>query len=769
MQLQWACPTCGSLLRADSGLSLRRIRCPKCRTETIVPKPESARPPASPPLRRAPSAEPTIDPTDSPNDDPLGDAPAGSDLSGGEWLAPEAPAEPDWLSGAGLASPAGAARGPLPGASAIRRATPRKKRNNMPLWITLGSIAACLVIAGIFWASGAFESALTIAVREAEQPAGLPKLVFDWPATDRSGAIVEIDGTTYRVHDKGALEYELPPGQHKIVLRRLGFARIDLTFAPQKNGERKLFKPEWKPAMPGDQNDAVSGQVVAAPSAGSGPDKLEIESLPVFKQWETDFDKAQQLAAHDKKDILIAFFSAERRDWCLSLAQQLLTTKEFTKIADEHFVLVLEEAAGKVAPEGSGMAQLAAKYRVTSYPTLILADAEGQPYARREYISLQPDGYLDMINRHLADHAERDQLFAASEHGDDAETLAAARKAFDWLLQKNLAAFYLPKIHDWSRLANHVDPKNEQGLSERFLMDELNLRLSLADKSNPQQLRAVTDLLEQWKKDCKFKDPDDAARLHLKFAALYAKAKDPEDAARYLQEAIDSHPTDPELKAYLNELSEVVGGPVSSGSGFICATGGYILTNNHVVAGQGKIWVRIAGQEKEAQAEVMAADEKRDIALIHLLENAGAKLKPLLISPVALGRGAAVSAFGFPLGDELGGGLKLTTGVISALPNKESDEMYLLNCEVNPGNSGGPLCDLRGQVVGIVSAKSFASKGVESYGMALPAEVAIEYLKANLPGYKPPAPVAAAAKLDGWDKVDQLVSPSVLMIIKRMR
>jgi hypothetical protein len=71
--------------------------------------------------------------------------------------------------------------------------------------------------------------------------------------------------------------------------------------------------------------------------------------------------------------------------------------------------------------------------------------------------------------------------------------------------------------------------------------------------------------------------------------------------------------------------------------------------------------------------------------------------------------------------------------------------------------------------VGIVSAKSFASKGVESYGMALPGAVAINYLKANLPGYKPPAAAPAAAKFDGWDKVDELVNPSVLMIIKRMR
>lgn len=755
MQLQWACPTCGSRLRADSALSLRRIRCPKCQNETIVPKPDAAPRPAAVPPPSATAPELIAELSDDPISAAIGQA------------ATEAPDVPDWLSDAGIASSAVASHTSSPRASAIRKSAPKKKNANLPLLITGGCVAACLIIGVICWASGVFDSGPK-GVADADQPAGLPKLVFDWPAADRAGAIVEIDGTTYRVNEKGALEYELPPGQHKVVLRRLGFARIDLTFAPQKNGEQKHYKPEWKPAAPGEQNDSVSGQVAATPSTNSGADKLVIESYPVFKQWETDFDKAQKAAEHDKKDILIAFFSADRRDWCLSLAQRLLTTKEFAKIADQHFKLVLEEAAGKVAPDGSGMANLAARYRVTSYPTLIFTDAEGMPYARREYIDLQPDSYLHMVNNYLSDRTERDKLFAESSTGDDANTLAAADKALDWLKTKSLAAFYLPKIHEWGQLANHVDPNNQQGQSEKFLMKELDLRLDQVDKSDPRQLKAATDLLENWKKDRKFKNPDAAAKLHLKLAALFAKAKDSEDAARFLQEAVDCHPNDPELKAYLDGLAEMVGGPISSGSGFVCAPGGYILTNNHVVAGQGKIFVRITGEQKEGQAEVVAADPKRDIALIHLLGDAGAKLKPLKISSTALGRGAAVSAFGFPLGDVLGGGLKLTTGVISALPNKESEEMYLLNCEVNPGNSGGPLCDMHGQVVGIVSAKSFSSKGVESYGMALPAEVAIAYLKEHLPGYQPPAG-AAAAKLDGWDKVDQLVSPSVLMIIKRMR
>ena len=92
--------------------------------------------------------------------------------------------------------------------------------------------------------------------------------------------------------------------------------------------------------------------------------------------------------------------------------------------------------------------------------------------------------------------------------------------------------------------------------------------------------------------------------------------------------------------------------------------------------------------------------------------------------------------------------------------------MYLLDCTVNPGNSGGPLCDKRGLVVGLVSAKTFGGEGVGSYGMARPTNGVADFLKAQLPGFKP-ATGQGAAKLAEWSDVDALVSPSVVMILKR--
>src|SRR5207237_6155773 len=120
-------------------------------------------------------------------------------------------------------------------------------------------------------------------------------------------------------------------------------------------------------------------------------------------------------------------------------------------------------------------------------------------------------------------------------------------------------------------------------------------------------------------------------------------------------------------------------------------------------------------------AEVIGGDEERDLALIQIKVADGIMLKPLNVPGERMvSRGEKVAAFGYPLGDKVGAGLKLTTGVVSGLPEKGNNNMLVLDAKVNPGNSGGPLCDAFGNVVGVVTAKSFSTRTVESYGMALP-------------------------------------------------
>jgi hypothetical protein len=105
--------------------------------------------------------------------------------------------------------------------------------------------------------------------------------------------------------------------------------------------------------------------------------------------------------------------------------------------------------------------------------------------------------------------------------------------------------------------------------------------------------------------------------------------------------------------------------------------------------------------------------------------------------------------------------------VVSTPPEDGVDGMMLLDAKVNPGNSGGPLCDERGNVLGIVTAKSLISEELhaDSYGMARPSWDIDAFLHKRFRDYKPVA--VRTKKLASWADVDRLVSPSVVLIMRR--
>jgi serine protease Do len=159
-----------------------------------------------------------------------------------------------------------------------------------------------------------------------------------------------------------------------------------------------------------------------------------------------------------------------------------------------------------------------------------------------------------------------------------------------------------------------------------------------------------------------------------------------------------------------------------AGSGVIVSADGYIATNNHVISGARSITVRLTDGSKYT-ATVKGADAKTDLAVLKI-DAAG--LTPAVFGDSSkLVVGDATLVIGNPLG-ELGG--TVTSGIISALDREitiDGETMLLLQTDaaVNPGNSGGGLFNLYGELVGVVNAKSSGS-GVEGLGFAIPANIA---------------------------------------------
>jgi len=161
------------------------------------------------------------------------------------------------------------------------------------------------------------------------------------------------------------------------------------------------------------------------------------------------------------------------------------------------------------------------------------------------------------------------------------------------------------------------------------------------------------------------------------------------------------------------------------GSGFIISPDGYILTNTHVVSNSSKITVKLTDR-REFDAKVVGEDERTDVAVIKIVAKGELPVVRLGDSN-KLRPGQWVLAIGSPFGFEN----SVTAGVVSALARGNVGEggngyvpFIQTDVAVNPGNSGGPLFNLNGEVVGINSQIYSRSGGYEGISFAIPIDVA---------------------------------------------
>jgi len=144
-----------------------------------------------------------------------------------------------------------------------------------------------------------------------------------------------------------------------------------------------------------------------------------------------------------------------------------------------------------------------------------------------------------------------------------------------------------------------------------------------------------------------------------------------------------------------------------SGSGLIFTLDGYVLTNHHVVAGGSQFKV-ITARGEEIAASLIASDEKLDVAVLKLASTYRAKdfpNPPKLVSSGKVKSGEKVFTVGHPLGDLLSSEAKYNDGTISAMSGMGNDQHIMqISVPIQPGNSGGPLANTRGEVVGLIVA-----------------------------------------------------------------
>ncbi|MGL9618924.1 serine protease [Bradyrhizobium sp. U531] len=141
-----------------------------------------------------------------------------------------------------------------------------------------------------------------------------------------------------------------------------------------------------------------------------------------------------------------------------------------------------------------------------------------------------------------------------------------------------------------------------------------------------------------------------------------------------------------------------------SGTGFVVSGNGHIVTNHHVIDGCGDLKGNLTGEAAMA-LRVVSSDANNDLALLQAPSTATFK-EFARIRDRSIRSGDSVVAIGFPYRGLLSSDFTVTTGIVSSLSGMRNDSRFLqISAPVQPGNSGGPLFDTTGQIIGVVTGK----------------------------------------------------------------
>ncbi|MBV8102287.1 MAG: serine protease [Verrucomicrobia bacterium] len=178
------------------------------------------------------------------------------------------------------------------------------------------------------------------------------------------------------------------------------------------------------------------------------------------------------------------------------------------------------------------------------------------------------------------------------------------------------------------------------------------------------------------------------------------------------------------------------------GSGFVIQQNGYILTNYHVIEDATRITITVPGRQA-VSARLVTTDQEKDLAILQV------SLGNLTALPITSSEAVqvldSITVLGYPLPNELGTALSASAGKVNAVRDRRNDStrLFQIDANVNPGNSGGPLLNNHGEVVGIVVAKinslQYAKENgalPERINFAIPIDEAQELLRKVIPNFR---------------------------------
>ena len=186
------------------------------------------------------------------------------------------------------------------------------------------------------------------------------------------------------------------------------------------------------------------------------------------KLWVNEFENAKQTAAKEGKDLLIDFTGSDWCSWCIKLHKEVFDLDAFKTAAPKNFVLVeldYPRDKSKLSKEVQDQNEkLQTQFAIQGFPTILLADAAGRPYAQTGYQQGGAEAYVKHLDELRAVKVKRDEAWKKAEGAQGAEKakfLAEGLKAIAFDLA---AIHYKPVVEEIGKL----DPKDENGVTEAF-------------------------------------------------------------------------------------------------------------------------------------------------------------------------------------------------------------------------------------------------------------------------------------------------------------
>lgn len=278
--------------------------------------------------------------------------------------------------------------------------------------------------------------------------------------------------------------------------------------------------------------------------------------------WTSDFAAAKKEAAESQKDLLVDFTGSDWCGWCIKLVNEVFKHDAFKAGVKDTFVLVevdFPRDKAKLSKETQQQNKdLGAKYGVKGYPTILLCDAEGRPYAKTGYQKGGPESYVAHLNKLREKKTKRDEAFATAEKAQGVEKAKALLSALESMSldEETVSSFY----GDITEQIKAADPKDEAGFGKKAATQQRlkEFEKGLQELAGKKDMDGALKLVDDTIKEGGFNTVE-TQQIMMTRAVIFAQQAKFEESLKAVDDAIAFAPDSPMIPGITGFRKQIEG------------------------------------------------------------------------------------------------------------------------------------------------------------------------------------------------------------------